>query len=185
MDIDLTCLDEIESGTVMETQEYCETCHKELKTCEDNIAIELKELNSGKKVEKCEREDKVNDAQNYKITDTPESKIEVKKEFETYPISKVVSSEQSLVKNVVLSSAPPAVDPDCVCHTGIKVFHSRVQDPSMDPQDRNYFNLVIQRASEADQKRRSADEFLDLMKEFDSESLAYIIYSLIKEESKC
>ncbi|KAM9991011.1 hypothetical protein ACTFIY_007051 [Dictyostelium cf. discoideum] len=96
--------------------------------------------------------------------DTPESKIEVKKEFETYPISKVVSSEQSLVKNVVLSSAPPAVDPDCVCHTGIKVFHSRVQDPSMDPQDRNYFNLVIQRASEADQKRRSADEFLDLIK---------------------
>ncbi|KAM9962643.1 hypothetical protein ACTFIR_005559 [Dictyostelium discoideum] len=134
----------------------------------ENMEInKKKEENEKKRIEnenrlaqKREREEKVNDAQNYKIikykaAETPESKIEVKKEFENNPLSKVVSGEQSLAKNL-----------------------ARVQDPSLKPEDSNYFNLVIALAAEADKKRKSADEFLDLMKEFDPESLAYIIYSL-------
>ncbi|KAM9962222.1 hypothetical protein ACTFIR_005119 [Dictyostelium discoideum] len=146
--------------------------------------------NENRLAQKREREEKVNDAQNYKINslkhvlvkykaaETPESKIEVKKEFENNPLSKVFSGEQSLAKKAVSSSAPNVVSPNCVCLTGFKVFLARVQDPSLKPEDSNYFNLVIALDAEADKKRKSADEFLDLMKEFDPESLAYIIYSL-------
>ncbi|KAM9972410.1 hypothetical protein ACTFIW_007470 [Dictyostelium discoideum] len=169
MDIDLTCLDELETVTILDAQDYCETCHKDFKTCEVNMEKDLKELNSGKKGRgkrttkiNCSRECKTfknyslkHVLVKYKAAETPESKIEVKKEFENNPLSKVVSGEQSLAKNL-----------------------ARVQDPSLKPEDSNYFNLVIALAAEADKKRKSADEFLDLMKELDPESLAYIIYSL-------